>query len=82
MQESSFDRLRQKEHSRRRHQGASLDGQGFRFRQGTVGRHVKELSPADNAYLDEFLATHLDPAFDRYRFRPSQGSVRIAGYVL
>jgi hypothetical protein len=82
VQESSFDRLRQKEHSRRRHQGAALDGQGFRFRQGAVGRHAKELSPADVAYLDAFLAAHLDPAFDRYRQRPSPASVLVARYVL
>jgi hypothetical protein len=72
IQESSFERLRQKEFSRRKHQGVSLDTDAFRFRRGSVGRHAAEFSRDDLAYLDDFLAHRLDAAFGRYHHRSSR----------
>jgi alcohol sulfotransferase len=64
--ESSFDRLRDRERLNRSYAGASLETDAFRFRRGAVGGHTSELSAADAAYLNQVVSAQLDPAFDMY----------------
>ena len=64
--ESSFDRLKDRERSNRAYQGASLEPDAFRFRRGAVGGHVQELSESDAEYLNDVVATQLNPIFAMY----------------
>jgi hypothetical protein len=70
VEESTFERLREKEHSKRVEQGVSLDRDAFRFRQGTIGAHAHELSDSDRDYLETIVSRHLHPAFSSYQRAP------------
>jgi len=72
VEESSFEQLRDRERASRAYQGLSLEPDAFRFRRGSVGRYAKELPEIDAAYLDQVVATDLDPVFTAYH-RPSTG---------
>ena len=61
--ESSFEKLRTREHSSRAHGGASLEPDAFRFRRGSVGGYANELSASDAAYLDDTVTATLDSVF-------------------
>jgi alcohol sulfotransferase len=61
--ESRFEKLRVREQSSRAYQGASLDRDAFRFRRGSVGGYMTELSEGDVAYLNDIVARQLDPVF-------------------
>jgi hypothetical protein len=63
VEESSFEKLRSREQASRAYQGASLDRDAFRFRRGSVGGYSQELTPADAAYLDDVIVSHLAPVF-------------------
>ncbi len=66
IEESSFDRLKDRERSSRSYSGASLEPDAFRFRKGDVGGYARELSESDAAHLNDVVATQLAPAFTRY----------------
>ena len=66
VEESTFDRLREQERSKRSDQRLSLDRDSFRFRQGTIGAHTHELSESDREYLETLVSRRLDPAFSSY----------------
>jgi alcohol sulfotransferase len=66
IEESRFDKLKDRERSSRTHSGRSLEPDAFRFRKGDIGGHARELSDADAAYLNHVVSTQLDPAFALY----------------
>ena len=70
VEESTFDRLREQELSKRVDERLSLDRDAFRFRQGTVGAHAHELSESDRDYLESIVSRHLHPAFSSYHRAP------------
>jgi alcohol sulfotransferase len=72
VEESRFDRLRDRERSNRSYAGVSLEPDAFRFRRGAVGGHTSELSTADAAYLNQVVMARLDPTFAMYRSMPTE----------
>ena len=60
---SRFQNLRVLEQTKREREGRSLDQDVFRFRQGRAGSHARELSEADQSYVNAIVSGHLDPVF-------------------
>jgi hypothetical protein len=66
IEESRFDKLKDRERTNRAYAGRSLEPDAFRFRKGDVGGYARELSDADAAYVNDVVSTRLDPVFTRY----------------
>jgi hypothetical protein len=74
--ESRFEKLRSRERANREHGDQTASEDAFRFRRGTVGGYVRELSEADVAYLDAVVGQSLDDVFAEYRTRDGSPAAR------